>query len=106
MLFFPKIIEQFSFSKPSCPKCCESLSHPHSLPSQSYCPHGSDWLGVDLEVRSLCSWPICQTWNQRIEEGLLSKYCRISTGTDVIRIILVSYNVILLRGLIRPLSMP
>jgi hypothetical protein len=37
----------------------------------------SDWLGFDLEVMSLCSWPISQTENHRIEEWLESKYGRV-----------------------------
>jgi hypothetical protein len=38
-----------------------------SPPPHCYCSAGFDWLGVDLEVRSLCYWPIPQTGIQRIE---------------------------------------
>ncbi len=63
-----------------------------------------DWLGVDLEVMSLCYEPTPQIGNQRIEECLYSKYGRSPIGPpDVIKIILISYNVVLLKGLISQL---
>ncbi len=38
-----------------------------------YCSAWFDWLGVDLEVKSLCHWPTPQTENQGIEECSHSK---------------------------------
>jgi hypothetical protein len=46
-------------------------------------------------VRSLCYWPTLQTGIQRIEECVHKKYDRRPIGPlDVIRIILISYNVV------------
>ncbi len=68
-------------------------------PSHCYCLTGFDWLGVDLEVRSLCYWPTPQTGIQRTDQCLHRKYGRIPIGPhDVIRIVLISYNVVLLGG--------
>jgi hypothetical protein len=40
----------------------------------------SDWLGVDLEVRSPGSYPTTQTGNHRIDEWLSSKDGRVSSA--------------------------
>jgi hypothetical protein len=111
---FYNIIQQFSFyqafmSKTPCDWMYSILadfqkflgvSHSEKAappPSHSYCSAGFDWLGVDLEVMSLCYEPTPQIGNQRIEECLYSKYGRSPIGPpDVIRIILISYKVILL----------
>jgi hypothetical protein len=44
----------------------------------------SDWLGVDLEVRSIFLWPTTQTGNHRIEECIRSKYGRFLNGGRVL----------------------
>jgi hypothetical protein len=70
---------------------------PHPPPSHSYCSAGFDWLGVDLEVRSLCYWPTPQTGIQGIEDCIHITHGRRSIGpTDVIRIVFNSYNVVFL----------
>jgi hypothetical protein len=54
-----------------------------------------DWLGVDPEVRSICSWPTPQTGNQRIEDCLQTKYGRIPIGLfDILRLVLISCNIV------------
>jgi hypothetical protein len=72
-------------------------SCPHPPPSHSYCSAGFDWLGVDLEVRSLCYWPIPQTGIQRIEECIhITHGRRPISPPDVIRIVFISHNVFFL----------
>jgi hypothetical protein len=76
----------------------EKAPLPPPPPSHGYCSAGFDWLGVDLEI-SICYWPTPQTKIQRIEECLHRKYGRILISPpDVIRIVLISNNVILLGG--------
>jgi hypothetical protein len=83
---FPKIYLCITQEKAAPP-------HPHPLPSHSYYSAGFDWLGVDLEVRSLCYWPTPQIGIQRIEECVYRKYGRRPIGPhEVIRIVLFSYN--------------
>jgi hypothetical protein len=61
------------------------------------------WLGVDLEVRSLCYWPTPQRGIQRIEKCIHRTYGRRPIGPpDVIRIVLISYNVVFLGVANRP----
>jgi hypothetical protein len=77
--------------------------HPHPPPSHSYCSAGFDWLGVDLEVRSLCYWPTPQIGIQRIEECIHITHGRRPIGPpDVIRIVFISYNVVFLGGANQP----
>jgi hypothetical protein len=45
-----------------------AFPHPQHHPPTSTVNLASDWLGVDLEVRSLCYKPTPQTGNQRTEE--------------------------------------
>jgi hypothetical protein len=86
------------------------LPPPSALPQLLF--RWSDWLGVDLEVRSLCYRPQPLIGNQRIEECLHSNFGRILISPlDVIRTILISYQVFLffLAGgdaLVRPPAMP
>ena len=78
-------------------------SRPHPPPSHSYCSAGFDWLGVDLEVRSLCYWPTPQIGIQRIEECIHITHGRRPIGPpDVIRIVFISYNVVFLGGANQP----
>ena len=70
---------------------------PPPPPSHCYCSAGFDWLGVDLEVRSLCYWPTPQIGIQRIEECIHITHGRRPIGPpDVIRIVFISYNVVFL----------
>jgi hypothetical protein len=67
------------------------------LPYHSYCSAGFDWLGVDLEVRSLCYWPIPQIGIKRIEECVHRNYGRRPIDPpDVIKIVLIYYKVVFL----------
>ncbi len=64
---------------------------------ESYCSAGFGLLGVDLEVKSLCFWPTPQTGILRIEECIYITHGRRLIGPpDVIRIVLISYNVVFL----------
>jgi hypothetical protein len=74
-MFFNNIIKHFSFnqalmSKIPCgcmyhARSCHFLSASHRVPNPltptnlhySYCSAVSDWLGVNLKIRSLCYWP-------------------------------------------------
>ena len=96
---FWQISKNFSVyhTRESCPPS------PCPPPSHSYCSAGFDWLGVDLEVRSLCYWPTPQIGIQRIEECIHITHGRRPIGPpDVIRIVFISYNVVFLGGANQP----
>ena len=93
---FPKISLCITQEKAAPPR-------PHPPPSHSYYSAGFDWLGVDLEVRSLCYWPTPQIGIQRIEECIHITHGRRPIGPpDVIRIVFISYNVVFLGGANQP----
>ncbi len=80
IFFFMNIIEKFSLNQAFMPKTacdclhyCQCLTFSLCVTQKEHSPTAtvnlaSDWLGVDLEVRSLCYWSIPQTGNQRTEE--------------------------------------
>jgi hypothetical protein len=115
---FTNVIYEFSFNQALMSKCYIACTRPKFLfslcanrekvPSSPLLPPTLpqppliwvlDWPIVSLKVRSHCYWPTPQTRNQRIEEGINSKYTRYQLAqSSVIRIVFISNNVILFGG--------
>jgi hypothetical protein len=100
-------------TEPSCPKCCvisfsmtdfgnflcvshrkTSPSTPPPRPPITIVNLASDWLGVDLEVRSLSYQPTPQTGYQRIKKWIHSTYGSLPIfPPDIVSIVFtVAYN--------------